>query len=116
MAGQGKKLPMRTEREKDALIIQLMSEGYAPSAIDEELRLDKGYTHDFVKSIWLSGNPYIFERGNSRKSKTREQKHRPLTETQKRDQAIHRKAKQQNSVVAKRYAGRNLERQNPWSE
>ena len=103
------KIPYRTEREKDALIVQLMSEGYAPSTIDEELRLDKGYTHDFVKSIWLSGNPYVFERGNSRKSKTREQKKRyACTDTQLRNQAEHRKVKQQNSVVAKRYAGHKV--------
>lgn len=116
MAYKSKRIPYRTEHEKHELIAQLMAEGYTPSAIDEELRLDKGYTHDWCRLMWAENKTRVFTKAEKVAQFKAKAKRRAYTSTQNRNQAIHRKAKQQNSVVAKRYAGRELERQNPWNK
>jgi hypothetical protein len=115
MAHKSKRIPYRTECEKHELIAQLMAEGYAPSVIDEELRLDKGYTREWCKLVWSKNKCRVFTKAE-KMMQSEKAKRRPYTSTQNRNQEIHRKAKQQNSVVAKRYAGRNLERRNVWNK
>lgn len=116
MAYKSKRIPYRTEHEKHELIAQLMAESYAPSVIDGELRLDKGYTRDWCRLMWAENKCRVFAKAEKVVQFKAKAKRRPYTSTQNRNQAIHRKAKQQNSVVAKRYAGRNLERRNAWKD
>ena len=87
-------------RHKDELMIQLMDEGWTPSAIDEELNFEKGYTHDWLVEAWTTDDPALFHR-RMKGVKHVEEFDKPAPKPRTRE-------KQMNSVVAKRYAGRKV--------
>ena len=115
MVNKSKRIPYRTELEKHELIAQLMAEGYAPCVIDEELRLDKGYTRDWCRLVWSENKCRIFAKAEKMvQSEKRNADHIRAHKTAIKKSTEKRNSK--NSVVAERYAGRNLERQNQWKD
>ena len=90
-------------RHKDALLIRLMDEGWTPSAIDEEMKFEKGYTHDWLVQAWTTNDPALLHR------QMKGVKHvEDLDEPEPAPKKPRTREKQMNSVVAKRYAGRKL--------
>ena len=87
-------------RHKDELIIQLMDEGWTPSAIDEEMKFEKGYTHDWLVEAWTTNDPALLHR-RMKGVKHVEELGEPAPKPRTRET-------QMNSVVAKRYAGKRM--------
>ena len=92
-----------TPRHKDQLMIQLMDEGWTPSAIDEEMNFEKGYTHDWLVQAWTTNDPALLHR------QMKGVKHvEDLGKPEPAPRKPRTRETQMNSVVARRYAGRKL--------